>query len=89
MNTHCHPVEQLQRQQFLDELYIADGRDDPNHPDTGKYTGLMQQHNERQKGEQLRQAFTEWWVDSYGSPPGSHAVMTHVAFAQHVLETMK
>lgn len=34
-------------------------------------------------------AFQEWWQDSYGRPPGVHAVMTHTAFAQHVLELME
>lgn len=33
----------------------------------------------------IREAFRSWWVDSYGRPPGVHAEMTHVAFAQHLL----
>lgn len=33
----------------------------------------------------LEQVFRNWWQDSYGLPPGTHAVMTHVAWAQHVL----
>lgn len=34
-------------------------------------------------------AFEKWWRDSYGMPPGKHAVMTHVAFAMHVLQLLE
>ena len=34
---------------------------------------------------QTEAAFREWWFDSYNRPPNPQAVMTHVAFAQHVL----
>lgn len=34
-------------------------------------------------------AFKEWWEESYGRPPGVHAAMTHVAFAEHLLELLK
>lgn len=34
-------------------------------------------------------AFKQWWRDSYGMPPGNHAVMTHVAFAMHVLQLLE
>jgi hypothetical protein len=34
---------------------------------------------------QTEAAFREWWIDSYNRPPNPQAVMTHVAFAQHVL----
>ena len=37
----------------------------------------------------IKAAFVEWWRDSYGVPPGTHAVMTHVAFAEYVLKLMK
>ena len=37
----------------------------------------------------LEVAFKEWWEASYGRPPGTHAVMTHAAFAAHVLELME
>lgn len=30
--------------------------------------------------------FRQWWQDSYGMPPGKHAIMTHVAFAQHIAD---
>jgi hypothetical protein len=31
-------------------------------------------------------AFEDWWIDSYGRPPATHARMTHIAFAKHLLE---
>ena len=33
----------------------------------------------------IEAAFRDWWYDSYNRPPNPQAVMTHVAFAQHVL----
>ena len=40
---NCDPVEQKARQKFLDELYRAAGRDRPEHPQYGFYTGLFQE----------------------------------------------
>lgn len=37
----------------------------------------------------IKTAFEEWWRDSYGVPPGTHAVMTHVAFAEYILKLME
>ncbi len=37
----------------------------------------------------LEAAFKEWWEASYGRPPGTHAVMTHVAFAAHILDLLE
>jgi hypothetical protein len=34
-------------------------------------------------------AFEEWWMESYGRSPGVHAVMTHTAFAQHILSLLE
>ena len=34
----------------------------------------------------LENIFRQWWKDSYGTNPGFHAVMTHSAFAQHILD---
>lgn len=34
-------------------------------------------------------AFEQWWRDSYGLPPGKHAVMTHVAFAMYILQLLE
>jgi hypothetical protein len=37
----------------------------------------------------LEIAFKEWWEASYVRPPGTHAVMTHVAFAEYMLRLME
>jgi hypothetical protein len=34
---------------------------------------------------ELEAKFREWWQSSYGMPPGTHAVMTHVGFAEWLL----
>jgi hypothetical protein len=39
--------------------------------------------------ETLQIAFKEWWEASYGRHPGTHAVMTHAAFAAYILELME
>ena len=39
--------------------------------------------------ESVKAAFEEWWRDSYGRPPGTHAVMTHTAFAIHLLKLLE
>jgi hypothetical protein len=36
----------------------------------------------------LEIAFKECREASYGRPPGTHAVMTHAAFAAHMLQLM-
>ena len=33
----------------------------------------------------MESAFRAWWQESYGLPPGPHAVMTHVAWGEHLL----
>ena len=33
----------------------------------------------------IEAVFTEWWKQSYPFNPGAHAIMTHTAFAKHVL----
>jgi len=45
---NCDPVEQQARQDFLDELYRAAGRDRLEHPDYSLYTGLYQQWTQQQ-----------------------------------------
>jgi len=37
----------------------------------------------------IKAAFDAWWRDSYRVPPGTHAVMTHVAFTAHILRLME
>ena len=34
----------------------------------------------------IEAAFCEWWSDSYKRPPTAQALMTHVAFTEHVLQ---
>ena len=38
---------------------------------------------------QIETAFREWWEESYKRPPNPQAVMTHVAFTQHMLELIE
>jgi hypothetical protein len=37
----------------------------------------------------IEAAFRDWWEESYKRPPAPHAVMTHVAFARHVLQLIE
>jgi hypothetical protein len=37
----------------------------------------------------IEAAFRDWWLDSYNRPPNPQAVMTHVAFAAHMLELIE
>ena len=37
----------------------------------------------------IQAAFEEWWRESYGMAPGKHAVMTHTAFAAHILQLLE
>ena len=36
--------------------------------------------------EQLTELFRTWWLQSYPTPPGNHALMTHVSWARFLLE---
>ena len=37
----------------------------------------------------IQAAFRDWWEESYKRQPNAQAVMTHVAFAQHMLELIE
>ena len=37
----------------------------------------------------IQSAFRDWWEESYKRPPNAQAVMTHVAFAKHVLQLIE
>jgi hypothetical protein len=37
----------------------------------------------------IEAAFRDWWEESYKRPPAPHAVMTHVAFAEHMLQLIE
>jgi hypothetical protein len=39
--------------------------------------------------ESIEAAFKEWWEESYGRAPGTHAVMTHVGFAAYLLRLVE
>lgn len=71
-------IEQQKRQDYLERLYQASGRNQPGHALHGLYTGLKQD---------LELVFRVWWKDSYSTSPGSHAVMTHVAFAEFLRQS--
>ena len=38
---------------------------------------------------EIEAAFRDWWEESYKRPPATHAVMTHVAFAEHMLQVIE
>ena len=38
---------------------------------------------------EIEAAFRDWWEESYKRPPNAQAVMTHVAFAKHVLQLVE
>lgn len=77
------PVQEQQaRQILLDSLYMSSGRNDPAHPMHGLYTGLVV---DQWTEERVRQAFLDWWAQSYAMKPGVHAITTHVAFGQYLL----
>jgi hypothetical protein len=37
----------------------------------------------------IEAAFRDWWEESYKRPPNAQAVMTHVAFAEHMLQLIE
>ena len=37
----------------------------------------------------IEAAFRDWWEESYKRPPAPHAVMTHVAFTEHMLRLVE
>jgi hypothetical protein len=38
---------------------------------------------------QLEQLFRRWWAESYPTPPGPHALITHLGWARHLLERVQ
>ncbi len=42
-------AEQTARMVYLEKLYALDGRDDPNHPLRGTYTGLFAKYGPNHK----------------------------------------
>ena len=41
------------------------------------------------KPDPIETAFRDWWEESYKRPPNAQAVMTHVAFAKHMLTMLE
>jgi hypothetical protein len=39
--------------------------------------------------DEIELAFHDWWLDSYKRPPTAQALMTHVAFAKHMLQIIE
>jgi hypothetical protein len=39
--------------------------------------------------DEIELAFRDWWEESYKRPPNAQAVMTHVAFAKHVIQLIE
>ena len=37
----------------------------------------------------IEAAFRDWWEESYKRPPNAQAVMTHAAFAEHMLQLVE
>jgi len=37
----------------------------------------------------IEAAFRDWWEESYKRPPSAQAVMTHAAFAEHMLQLIE
>jgi hypothetical protein len=37
----------------------------------------------------IEAAFRDWWQESYKRPPNAQAIMTHVAFAKHILALLE
>ena len=39
--------------------------------------------------DEIELAFRDWWEESYKRPPNAQAIMTHVAFAEHMLQLVE
>jgi hypothetical protein len=35
---------------------------------------------------ELESLFRQWWSESYPTPPGTHALMTHLGWARYLLQ---
>lgn len=41
--------------------------------------------NSRITDTQMAEMFRQWWMDSYPTPPGTHAQITHLGWGRHLL----
>jgi hypothetical protein len=48
----CDPTAQLQRQELLEQLYVASGRNRKSHPLYSLYTGLYQEWTQQQQQQE-------------------------------------
>jgi len=38
---------------------------------------------------ELEKLFREWWKESYPTPPGTHALITHLGWGRYLLDYVK
>lgn len=38
---------------------------------------------------ELEEQFRAWWAESYPTPPGPHALMTHIGWARFLLKQLR
>lgn len=38
---------------------------------------------------QMEQLLRQWWAESYLTPPGTHALMTHLGWGRYLLEHLE
>lgn len=82
MNPDCNPIDQQQRQDALEAAYIADGRDNPSHPQHCLYGGL----NIKAEAT-VEDLLQQWWKDSFPNAPiNSKTGELMVQFANYVLQ---
>lgn len=43
-------------------------------------------HNKLMNDDQLEVLFRTWWQQSYPTPPGTHALITHIGWARFLLD---
>lgn len=75
--------EQQQRQDFLEALYLADGRASKDHPMHGLYTGLFDRSNP--SDVLLSVHYQQWWRQNYTMPVNAKALESSVQWAQQLL----
>lgn len=77
-------MKDQERQDFLEDLYGADGRHSKDHPMHGLYSGLF--NRDRPSPLALEVHYRRWWAESYPMPPNKQAVERSVQWAQQLHE---
>lgn len=86
MTYNINHKEQQQRQDFLEALYLADGRASKDHPMHGLYTGLFNRSN---PSDLLLSAhYQQWWRQNYTMPVNAKALECSVQWAQQLLQDL-